>query len=142
ESEAGFQSDCDSDETEEEENSSLSSQVQSDASSEVSHSDTADEEESGPLSSDAVQKSREDCSFLKRKRGGVGLGESESWGGDGAERNGEKLMYCAITKSVSFICGLTHTELPKLLPSVTPLLIPGAIFDEATAISIGDIDLL
>ncbi|KAL6083389.1 hypothetical protein STEG23_025908 [Scotinomys teguina] len=25
--------------------------------------------------------------------------------------------FLAIAKSVSFICGLTHTELPKLLPS-------------------------
>ncbi|XP_036064504.1 protein SMG5-like [Onychomys torridus] len=58
ESEAGFHSDYDSDETEEEENTSLSSQVQSDTSSEASHSDTTDEEGTGSLSSDAIQKSR------------------------------------------------------------------------------------
>lgn len=57
ESEANFHSCCDSDETEEEENSSLSSQVQSDTSSETSHSDATDEEGSGSLSSDAIQKS-------------------------------------------------------------------------------------
>ncbi|CAH7123578.1 unknown_gene_7542 [Phodopus roborovskii] len=57
ESEGGFHSYCDSDETEEEENSSLSSQIQSDTSSEASHSDTTDDEGSGSLSSDAIQKS-------------------------------------------------------------------------------------
>ncbi|XP_051016479.1 nonsense-mediated mRNA decay factor SMG5-like [Acomys russatus] len=57
ESEAGFHSCCDSDETEEEENSSLSSQVQSDTSNETSHSDGTDEEGSGSLSSDAILKS-------------------------------------------------------------------------------------
>ncbi|KAL1767848.1 SMG5-like isoform X1 [Sigmodon hispidus] len=57
ESEASFYSCCDSDETEEEENTSLSSQVQSDKSSEASQSDTTDEEGSGSLSSDAIQKS-------------------------------------------------------------------------------------
>ncbi|GAB1299346.1 Nonsense-mediated mRNA decay factor SMG5 [Apodemus speciosus] len=58
ESEASFHSCCDSDETEEDENSSLSPQAQSDTSSETSHSDTTDEEGSGFLSSDKVQRSR------------------------------------------------------------------------------------
>lgn len=57
ESESGFPSACDSDETEEEETSSLSSQVQSDTSSEASHSDGTDEEGSGSLSSETIQTS-------------------------------------------------------------------------------------
>ncbi|EDM16298.1 rCG60008, isoform CRA_a [Rattus norvegicus] len=57
ESEASFHSCCDSDETEEDENSSLSSQAQSDTGSETSHSDTTDEEGSGSLGSDEIQKS-------------------------------------------------------------------------------------
>ncbi|MEJ1287669.1 hypothetical protein NN561_018690 [Cricetulus griseus] len=54
ESEGSFHSCRDSDETEEEEDASLSSQVQSDTSSEASHSD---DEGSGSVSSDAIQKS-------------------------------------------------------------------------------------
>ncbi|XP_040586386.1 protein SMG5-like [Mesocricetus auratus] len=57
ESQGSFPSCCDSDETEEEDDSSLSSQAQSDTNSEASHSDATDDEGSGPSSSDAIQKS-------------------------------------------------------------------------------------
>ncbi|XP_008849713.1 protein SMG5 isoform X2 [Nannospalax galili] len=57
ESEASFHSCCDSDETEEEENSSLSSQVQSDTSSDTSYSDTTDEERNESFSCEVIQRS-------------------------------------------------------------------------------------
>ncbi|MBZ3888945.1 Protein SMG5 [Sciurus carolinensis] len=56
-SEASFHSCCDSDETEEEENTSLSSQVHSETNSATSHSDTTDEEGNGSLNSEAVRGS-------------------------------------------------------------------------------------
>ncbi|VTJ67948.1 Hypothetical predicted protein [Marmota monax] len=56
-SEAGFHSCCDSDETEDEESTSLSSQVHSETDSETSHSDIAGEGGSGSLHSEAVQES-------------------------------------------------------------------------------------
>lgn len=55
--EASFHSCCDSDETDEDENTSLSSRVCSETSSETSYSDTTDYEASGSLNPEAVQQS-------------------------------------------------------------------------------------
>lgn len=53
-SEASFHSCCDLDETDEDENMSLCSQVGSETSSETSYSDTTDEEENGSLNPEAM----------------------------------------------------------------------------------------
>uniref|UniRef100_A0A8C0X313 Protein SMG5 n=1 Tax=Castor canadensis TaxID=51338 RepID=A0A8C0X313_CASCN len=58
-SEARFHSCYEAEETEEEENTSLSSQVQSETSSESSYSNTTDEEGNGLLDSEAMQQSRD-----------------------------------------------------------------------------------
>ncbi|XP_037358508.1 nonsense-mediated mRNA decay factor SMG5-like [Talpa occidentalis] len=56
-SEASFHSCCDSDETDEDENTSLSSQTHSETSSETSYSDTTDEDERASLNPEARQES-------------------------------------------------------------------------------------